>query len=57
MNDNPWIECSKEEYNYLDKVNYMYTVSEDNNEITYYKQTNMKIYDIEWLKNELKGEE
>ena len=54
MNNNSWIECGKEEYNYLDKVNYMYTVSEDNNEITYYKQTNMKIYDIEWLKNELK---
>ena len=58
MNDNSWIECSKEEYDYRDKINYMYTVSEDTNEITYYKQLNIKIYDIEWLKSELKkGEE
>ena len=57
MNDN-WIECSKEEYNYRDRINYMYTVSEDTNKITYYRQVNMKIYDAEWLRDELKkGEE
>jgi len=58
MNNNSWAECSKEEYNYRDRINYMYTVSEDTNKITYYRQVNMKIYDVEWLRNKLKkGEE
>ena len=33
-----WVECDKDEYNYRDRINFMYEVSEANDEVTYYKK-------------------
>ena len=52
--DEEWIECNLNEYNYLDRINYIYIVDENTNEVTYYKQINMKVYDAEWFENKEK---
>ena len=43
---NIWIECSLEEYDYTDKINYMYEVSEATDEATYYKKTAKEWFNI-----------
>jgi len=37
-NDCEWKECSKENYDYKNRINYMYIVDEATNEVTYYER-------------------
>jgi len=48
---NDWIECDKTEWDFRDRINFMYKTDEATNEVTYYKQRVMKIYDAEWFRN------
>jgi|GEM_PF-5279108 len=48
---NDWIECDKLDYDYRDRINFKYIVSESDDTVTYYKQRVMKIYDAEWFRN------
>jgi len=52
-----WIVCSKEEYDYRDRINFKYIVDESDDTVTYYKQKVLKVYGQEWFnKNHKEGE-
>ena len=52
-----WVKCTKEEYDYTDRINYKYEVSESDDTVTYYKQRVIKTYGAEWFKNKQEGGE
>lgn len=46
-----WLEISKEKFeaNYTDRINYTYSVSQDDNKMYYYEKEIKEIYDKDWF--------